>query len=366
MVESSSPQKTSRFLFWGLVALALLGGAIIVWPFVPALLWATVLSVLMWPIFRRLEPRLGPNNASLVATFLTAILIVVPFAGIGTVAGAQVYQFTNKLLADRPPGDTRVTIDQVALEADEILAPVVKQIGLGDLKVSTWIESNRSRLADTIGRPLWTGLSKLIVTIVTMVIALLTMFFMLRDGRKLLDPVLEIVPLPRSETLRILNRMWQTIHSVFVGIVLVSVIQAFIAGVTYAIVGVPAPLVWAIVTFFFCTIPLLGSPVIYIPLALRLLMEGHVTQALVLLAVGFGIISQIDNILRPFFIGARSGLHPMAVFFSLLGGVLALGPIGIMAGPMLLTLILGLLDVIRTVRRMEDGPEEEAIAAPAG
>jgi predicted PurR-regulated permease PerM len=65
------------------------------------------------------------------------------------------------------------------------------------------------------------------------------------------------------------------------------------------------------------------------------------------LGVGFLIISQIDNLLRPLFIGARTKLHEIPVFFSLLGGVIALGPIGLMAGPMLLTLILAIVDILR-------------------
>jgi predicted PurR-regulated permease PerM len=114
------------------------------------------------------------------------------------------------------------------------------------------------------------------------------------------------------------------------------------------------PHIWALVTFVFCTVPLLGAPIIYVPLALRLMAEGKLPQAIALLAVGFLVVSQVDNILRPFFIGARAKLHEMAVFFSLLGGVLALGPVGIVAGPVVLTLLLGLVDVLRTQRRLAE------------
>jgi hypothetical protein len=81
----------------------------------------------------------------------------------------------------------------------------------------------------------------------------------------------------------------------------------------------------------------------------------HVVEAIVLLAVGFGIITQVDNLLRPWMIGSRIKSHYITTFFSLLGGVLAFGPVGIMAGPVLLTLLLGLVDVIRERRRLANG-----------
>jgi predicted PurR-regulated permease PerM len=162
-----------------------------------------------------------------------------------------------------------------------------------------------------------------------------------------------LVPLPRDRAEEILVKMSQTIHAVFVGVVMVAVVQGTIAGLAYWALGVPSPLVWFVATTVLCAIPLLGAPLIYIPLSLLLMARGDVWQGVVLLAIGFGLVSQIDNILKPWVIGARTNLHPMAIFFSLLGGVFALGPVGIMAGPVLLTLLLALQDIVRERNRGE-------------
>ena len=343
-----------KILFWSLFGATTVAAALVFWPFLSALLWAVVLAILMWPFYRRLQAKFSKNFSALMATMVTAVVIVLPFAGIGTIVGIQVYHFANQLIQQRDPGQKSVTVEEIATKADELLRPILSQVGLGEIDVKEYIDTHRSDLTAAVRGPLAKLVSSLGFTILTLVFALMTMFFMLRDGPKLLDPIAELVPLPRDETIKILVKMQSTVQSAFVGVVLVSIIQEVIAGGTDWVLGVPAPLLWAFVTFVFCTVPMLGGPVIYVPLAIKLVVDGRIPQALILLVVGFGVISTVDNFLRPVFIGARSDLHPMAIFFSLLGGVLVMGPIGLMAGPLVLTLLFGLTDVLRAMRRVEE------------
>jgi predicted PurR-regulated permease PerM len=112
-----------------------------------------------------------------------------------------------------------------------------------------------------------------------------------------------------------------------------------------------------VIAFLLCIVPLLGSPVIYVPVAIGLFLQGNTTGALGILAFGFLIVSNIDNALRPFLIGGRTNLHPMLIFFSILGGVLLFGPVGVMAGPMLITILLTLFEVLRERMQMPDATE---------
>ncbi|MGE0001938.1 MAG: AI-2E family transporter [Fimbriimonadaceae bacterium] len=343
-------------LFWALVVLVAGAAAALFMPFLTSVLWASVLAVLTWPLMKRFEGAMGRPFASFTVTLLAAVILVIPFAGLGTVVGIQVVTFVQKTMDDSPDKKNGVSLEQIASELDRTLAPAYDAVGLDKATVANYVEENRGSLAERVGRPLYTGLTKLIATILTLVIGLLTMFFLLRDGDRLLEPTLEIVPLPREETLNILSRMRATTHAVFIGVVLVSLIQAAIAGVAYWVLGVEGPLLWSLITFVFCTIPLLGAPIVYAPLAIQLIAAGKVAQGITLLGIGFLFISQVDNILRPFFIGSRARLHEMAVFFSLLGGVLLLGPIGIVAGPVVLTLLLGIVEVLRVQRRLAEEP----------
>lgn len=346
-------QKYDGVAFGVLLALVLVAGAWLVLRFVPALLWATVLAVLMRPIHRRFEARYSPNVAATFSTLTTIALVGIPLALVGTVLSLQLAASSRQLAATNPNGSGELTISSVVEQIDSTIHPILQQLGAADFKLKTYLEENRESLVKAATNFAGTAARATFETLFTLVVAFLTLFFMLRDGERLREPALDLIPLPREKAADVLQRMAQTIHAVFIGVVLVALIQGTIAGIAYVACGVPSPLVWFVATTVLCAIPLLGAPLIYVPMAILLFSQGKIGQAVALLIVGFGVVSQVDNILRPFVIGARVNLHPMAIFFSLLGGVLALGPVGIMAGPVLLTLLLALQDIVRERNRME-------------
>ena len=353
-------QGNGRIVFWLITIALLVAGAILLGPFIPALLWATVLSVLLHPYYKRLRKRFNETWSALGATLLTAFVIVIPLLGLATIAGVEIYSFATQLTMESQDG--KLTLGEIAAKFDQFLEPWLQRVGLGDFTLSTWIDENKEDIINAVTGPAIMGLKRLVITVVTLVIALLTMFFMLRDGHRLLEPVSEIVPLPKERCLAIIQRMGSTIRSVFISVVGVAVIQGLICGLLYWILDVPSPAAWMALTVVAAMIPLLGAPIVYIPAALFLFLNDRPGQALILVLIGFFVVSQIDNLLRPVFISMGSKLHTMAIFFSLLGGILALGPIGLMAGPMLLTLILGMLDVLRERRRIAEGlPPLEAV-----
>ena len=346
-------------VFWLFTIAAVVGAAYILSPFIPAILWATVFSVLLYPFFNRLIAR-GWNRtlAALFVTLIPTILLIIPLAVLGTLAGVQVYGYATELVqSSKTAGDSNV-LTTVAREIDAIITPLLKSVGAKDVDVVELISQNQSQIGKQIFAPITLGLKSFVITIVTLVISLLTMFFMVRDSHHMERPLIDIIPLPVEKTKAILTRIAVTVRSVFIGVFFVAIIQGLLAGIAYAVVGVNGWLVWMLITTILCMIPLLGSPVAYVPIALSLILQGHVVQGIGLLLFGFFIISQIDNFLRPFFIGASAKLHPMPIFFALLGGVLILGPVGLMAGPMLLTVLLAITDILRN-------QDEDAIAEPS-
>lgn len=381
-------QGNGKIIFWVILVLAIVAAGIVVWPFVPAILWATVLTVLLNPMYQKLRKRTSDTGAALIVTLGPAALIIGALIAAGAVGGAQGLAKLNEALATPPKQEQSVkptgqptpespaglgaasestktasepaetNLDRFAALIDDAIAPLAAYVGAKDFKVKPYWEEHQAEIIQGIRAPLINAVKGFVIGAVTLVISLLTMFFMMRDGHRLLDPACEVVPLPREETITILERMATTIKAVFIGIVLVAIIQGFMAGIAYWALGVPGAFLWMLITMIACMIPLLGSPIIYVPLSLWLISKGEPVKGAILLVVGFGIISNIDNLLRPFFIGASAKLHPMAVFFSLLGGVLAMGPVGLMAGPMLLTLLLGLTDVVRVRRRLIDQVSE--------
>lgn len=356
-------ERYRAFSFGAIVLIALTLGFFILLPFVPAILWATVLSTLMYPLYRKSRERWAKSKlfgngrestvASLFATIATLVLICIPFALVAVGITLQLGGIGQDVDPSAPKNQP--TLNSVMASVDKSVGPIAERFGAANFKVSEWFEKNKEMLAQNLRAPATKALTTTGYTVLTIVIALLTMFFMLRDGRNLREPALQLIPLPREKSESIIQRVGETIHAVFVGTVLVAIIQGTIIGITYYFVGIPNALLLGVISGILCIIPLLGAPVIYIPAGLLLLTQGNTTGAIWIFVIGFGVVSQIDNLLKPWFIGGRANLHPMTTFFAILGGVILLGPIGVMAGPMVLTILLALQDVIRERLALEAG-----------
>jgi predicted PurR-regulated permease PerM len=215
-----------------------------------------------------------------------------------------------------------------------------------DLKLSDYVTQHSSDIAKNLQQPVSHAAGKIAFTGLSLVIALLTMFFMLRDGNGLRQPAYELLPLPPDRTEAIIKRIGETVYAVFIGTVLVAILQAFLLTVGFEIFHVPNAFLFGIMAMFLCTIPLIGATVVYIPAALIMVAQGEYYWAGAVVILGLAV-TKLDYFLRPLLIGGRTNLHPIGIFFGILGGVLVFGPVGLVAGPMVLAVLLALQDVVR-------------------
>jgi len=247
------------------MVLVLIAAFLVIGRFIPAILWAAVLSILTRPLYVRMTKRFNESlsafNESLSAAIVVIGLIlvfVIPVGALGVAGYVQVTEVVSEIRADSPDGRSGLTQENVFKRVDRLVDPIVAPFAK-EFKLSKWYEENREDLGKRAGEMLGPAAQSIIWTALTMIVALLTMFFMLRDGPRLLEPTLDLMPLPRDSSLTILERMAETVRAVFIGVVLVALIQGTIAGITYWAIGVPSPIVWGLATTVLCVIPLLGS-----------------------------------------------------------------------------------------------------------
>jgi len=137
-------------------------------------------------------------------------------------------------------------------------------------------------------------------------------------------------------------------------VLVIALIQGTLGGIMFAILGLPSPMLWGVVMVIMATIPLAGAAVIWAPAAAILFVAGHPTKAAILFVFGALVIGTIDNFLRPKLVGERSNLHPLFIFFSVLGGLSAFGLIGLLIGPVVLAIAMGLIDALTAVEAEEE------------
>lgn len=370
MEANELDRQYKKFGFWALIVVVLALVAMVLAPFAQALMWSVVLSVLSYPLYKRFCKKFNEVVSSLLTILSTVFLVAIPLSLVGLLVFLQFKgvadDFEQHAIAPAvtAPNGKETPITRLAKEIDTAIQPTLKQFDI-DFNVENYVRENGQEIARTVTGPITKGAATAAVSAVMMVVAFLTMFFMLKDGHKLMKPTIELVPLPEEWTRKILSRVQHTIKAVFIGVVLVALIQGIAGGIGYAIAGVEGWLVWAFATFVLCVIPLLGAPIVYVPFGLILLMQGKIWQGVFLLVWGFVVISNIDNFLRPKYIGEQVGLHYIAIFFSLLGGILAFGPVGLIAGPALLTISLELIAYAREERAksLEANAEDAGSAA---
>lgn len=143
------------------------------------------------------------------------------------------------------------------------------------------------------------------------------------------------------------------------GVVVLAVLQGVLGGLAFLVLGLPNPFVWGAVMVILSTIPVTGSFVVWVPAAVYLAATGEVGKAAVLAAWGLVVIGTVDNLLRPAVMGQKARMHELLLFFAVLGGLAVFGVTGLVLGPVLVAVTLGLIDVIRQADRPAEAIRRE-------
>lgn len=172
-------------------------------------------------------------------------------------------------------------------------------------------------------------------------------FFTLRDHDKLSAFVSGLSPFKKEKEKVLATKFKEITSSIVYGYIIVGIIQGIATGIGLLIFGVPQPLILTIVAIFASILPMIGPWLIWIPAAVFLLIQGEVGAA-----VGFSIysiifVSMIDNILRPYIVSRKTGVHPIIVLVGMIGGLLVFGIMGILIGPLILSYLVMFLEAYK-------------------
>ena len=335
--------------------LALVGAAMVAiylcWlmlrPFVDVLLWAAVLVVVFYPMYERLERRLRrPGLSALLSCLVVMVVVAAPLTFIVI---ALTTEFTK-------------AVQHLPAEITRALDPTAPVTG----RIVRWLQ----RFVDLSPQFLIDQLTRMTAQIVSQSIGLVggaigvllkgffvifTMFYLFRDGDRIVRALPEFLPLKREQSEQVFERTREVINASVYGVVSIAMVQGALAGLAFWFLGIPSPVLWGVVTALVCMIPVAGSFLVWLPASVYLALTGHWTRATLLTLWGLFVISTIDNFLRPKLIRGRTKLHELLVFFAVLGGLRVFGVLGIVLGPVVLAIAMALVEIFR------QSPNEDAI-----
>lgn len=181
--------------------------------------------------------------------------------------------------------------------------------------------------------------------VVTLFILLLTTFFFFKDGAVIAKFLKGMSPLPKKYENEIENKLKDTTYAIVMGNFATAFVQGAVAAIGFAIAGVNNVIFWGTIMAFTSLIPYIGASIIWFPVALAFLIQGQLGWGIFLLIWGGAAVSMVDNVVRPFFIGNRTKMHPLATFLTVLGGIFVFGLKGIIFGPLILSLTVTIIHI---------------------
>ena len=327
----------------------------IVEPFVPALAFALALAIATQRPYAWLRKRTKSETlTATLAVLLVALLIIGPAAFLTTYIVQLGIDNIGELQQAGGISNFRKT-----LESQPVIGPLIQTFA-GRFRLDEQI-GNLARGAAARASGILSGS---IGVLTQLAVTLFVLFFLYRDGGLAVTSLRKLLPLSNAEADRTFHRVANTIAATVNGSLTVALVQAVMAGVVYAILGVPAAVLWGCVTFITALIPVFGTFLVWAPIALYLALTGSLIKAAFLVGWGALVVGSMDNLLYPYLVGDKLRLHTVPTFFSVLGGISLFGPSGLILGPMALAIAIALIDV--WWHRTEHGePAEDAISERA-
>lgn len=315
-------------------------------PFSSALIWAGIIALALYPVHRRVLRLTGGREglAAGIMTVLAFLLVIVPTVFLVTQLTSQavgLYEYVSGYIqsgqwtaAWESVKSSRVggLFAHPALDQIDVKGRVIKMLG----EVS-------SGMAGQVGEML----KNVLLLIVKFFMMLFALFFFFRDGESWYRSAVDILPFTPEQKENITVKMRDTFSAVINGVFLVALLQGTVTGIGFAVFGLSFSIFWGFVAFLLALLPFVGAAGVWVPGALYLLSTGATVPGILLAVWGGLLVSLPDNFLKPVLIGRKAKLPVFFLFIGILGGLKVYGFLGILFGPLIVTLLTVFLTIYR-------------------
>ncbi|WP_431857610.1 AI-2E family transporter [Azospirillum sp.] len=345
-----------KALVLSMMLILLIGCFVVLRPFIAAILWAVILTFSTWSLHERLERALGGRTtlSAAIMTLLVMAVLIGPLAALGIGLSENVvrlFEGVHRVIEEGLP-PLPAELAGLPLVGDR-LQEIWEALARGEADLRTMLQPQMGRIRDLVVAAASGLLSGTSLIAISVFIA----FFLYRDGRagvrRLRNVMGRIAGLRARQSLDVAG---DTINGVVHGVLGTALVQAIAAALGYRVAGVPGAFLLGFITFFLTLVPM-GPAIIWIPAAVWLFNKGDTGMALFIVVWVGIVVGSLDNILRPILVGRSANLPFIVIFLGIVGGLIALGLIGLFLGPVLLAV------AYRLVGEWSGGTEQAGAAA---
>ena len=311
--------------------------------FLAAIFMAAVFAAMTYPVYLWLT-RLFGGNRYLASTVDLLLLLVVVLIPIGILSAIFVAQAVNV-------GQSLTPIVVRFLEEPSSFADWMQELPFYQTlqPYEDFITAKAAESVEALGKLLVGGISTIALGTVNFLFATVvffyTLFFFLIDGPQAVRTVLYYLPLRDRDERLMLNKFTQVTQAMVTGTLLIGVLQGTLAGIAFAIAGVPNAVFWGTVMAVLSIIPGIGSALVWVPASVVLLAHGSIVAGVGLFAFCALVVGSVDNVLRPILVGKHTDMHELMIFFGTLGGLFMFGMAGLLIGPVIAALFITIWEI---------------------
>ncbi len=327
----------------------------ILWPFFGSILWGLVTAVMFAPMHRRIVRALSGRNgfAALLTVVIVVLIVILPT---GLIA-ASLSQEISTLYQNVQSGELdlvrlfRQVLDGLPAWAAKFVqrSGVTSLAAAQELLTAGLMKSGQFFAAEAlaIGQSTFSF-------VINLFVMLYLIFFLLRDEDLLSNRIWNAIPLRAEQKGALFQKFATVIRATVKGDLLVAALQGAMGGLIFWILGIGAPLLWAVSMAFLSLIPAVGASLVWAPVAIYLLATGALWEGAILIAYGVLVIGLVDNILRPVLVGKDTKMPDYVVLISTLGGIETFGLNGFVIGPVIAAMFIASWDIYFATKQIGD------------
>lgn len=311
-------------------------------PLLNIFLASVILSYTFYPLYTKVKEYFKYENLSILVTLVFIVLIfLMPFVFVASQIPKQasgIYDYARENIVEEGYFDISCkNVDSLKCSAINFVT------GSGYFNVDNFVNGLFKRIIK-FATDIVVRIPNIIVGVV---LALFISFFLFKDGKRMINGAMDIIPFPKRDSSKLIGQFGRVAHSVVFAHIIVAIVQGALGTIGFYVFGIESALFWGVVMAIFALLPLIGPAVIWVPASIFLVINGLIIDSywdagmgIGLLLYGIFVISLSDNLLRMKVVGGRGDVHPLTVLVGLIGGINLFGLIGIFIGPIALSLLI--------------------------
>ncbi len=324
-----------RYFFFGLLLTTFIFSFFIFRPFWIVLVLGVSFAIVLYPIYEWLNEKGSPSSlSSLLTVILFSVMLCGPLLGIGVIIFNQSQDLYHAVGGG---GNVGPFLDSIGDTINRFLPQ----------GVSFDIQTKASEFISYVSGNVANIFSATLSAFFSFILMLLIVFYCLKDGTRWKRAIVILSPLGDKDDEKIMERLSVAVNGVIMGNLLIAFAQGILMGFGLWIFGIPNPAVWGLIAAVTSLVPTIGTAFVSVPAILFLFFIGHTSAAIGLFIWAAVVVGMVDNFLSPMVIGGKTKIPPILILFSILGGISFLGPVGVLLGPLTISMLYTLISIYR-------------------